>query len=86
LGLFGKLTGIQWENGSDAFLYGRNFGQTITKVAGTLGIVQGALTVLVAVDTLLPTIREEHFVLFYLVEDAYLWAPAAVAAEIEWEW
>ena|GEM_PF-1897674 len=83
LGLFGKLTGIQWENGSDAFLYGRNFGQTITKVAGTLGIVQGALTVLVAVDTLLPTISGGTLCAVLSGGGCIPLGAAAVAAEIE---
>jgi hypothetical protein len=80
-GYFGKITKLNIENGSEAFLYGRNLGRIITTIGAAIGFLQGVVTTAVAVDTLLPTITGGSICAVLTGGGCLVLGAAAVAAE-----
>jgi len=54
-GLYGRLTHLQWENGSDAFQYGRQAGRLMTTIAGTVETFAGVKLTLDSVKVMFTT-------------------------------
>ncbi len=54
-GIVGKVLHVNWENGSDAFQAGMEFGNTVSKIQGVVEFVVGAATTAFFLSTMPPT-------------------------------